>query len=213
MNVWFSFCPDSSKTVRTLFKLSGQFSNCPDSFKTVWMVLKLYIQCLRTFYMSQERFTLFFLHVARAVYAFFLMCRAKSIRVLRPENFRAWKAAIRKFSGFCASAGSYCACNPFILRAVLMYFLMHLYLYLYLFFLSVCLSSYWNRQLLCMLSLNFLFGFRVFSYVLKVEFDFVFVMVLLECVFKQLLDPTGSYCACNPLFFVQYFIYFLMHSY
>ena len=100
------FCPDG-------FKLSGRFSNCPDGFQTVRMVLKLSGRCHIIFKTKREMITQFdmlreifthFLYVAREVYAFFWRVAAKWIRALRPESFCAWKAAIRKVLGFCASA-------------------------------------------------------------------------------------------------------------
>ena len=101
------FCPDG-------FKLSGRFSNCPDGFQTVRMVLKLSGRCHIIFKTKREMITQFdmlreifthFLYVAREVYAFFWHVAAKWIRALRPESFCAWKAAIRKVLGFCASGG------------------------------------------------------------------------------------------------------------
>ena len=100
------------QTVRTIFKLSGRFSNCPDGFHTVRMVLKLSGRCHIIFKTKREMITQFdmlreifthFLYVAREVYAFFWHVAAKWIRALRPESFCAWKAAIRKVLGFCAS--------------------------------------------------------------------------------------------------------------
>ena len=102
----FQHCPDSSNTVLTDIKWSGWFWFCPDGFQTVRTVLKLsgwYQNCLdRPFYMSHERLTLFF-YMSRELFTRFFDVSQKRICALRPESFRAWKAAIRKVSGFCAS--------------------------------------------------------------------------------------------------------------
>ena len=55
------------------------------------------------FYTSRERFTHFFICRERRLRVIFLHV-AKSGSALRPENFCAWKAAIRKVLSFCASA-------------------------------------------------------------------------------------------------------------
>ena len=85
--------------VRMVLILSGRFSNCPYSFKTIWVVSKLFGP---PFYMSHERLTLFF-YMSRELFTRFFDVSQKRICALRPESFRAWKAAIRKVSGFCAS--------------------------------------------------------------------------------------------------------------
>ena len=53
-----------------------------------------------TFFVKRDKYV-------RETFTRFLICREKYVRALRPEKFCAWKAAIRKKLGFCASGQDY----------------------------------------------------------------------------------------------------------